>query len=213
MRYAQSETYYPDYMEAGDHITGVRVGIFRPADHYWLDWNDLTFKASGWTTRYQSLTEHENGVWCYSTGWALPNADATYREVFEITDGADTWYEFGRIIVINDPVFDLSADVTAIKNKTDNLPVSIKKNVALNNFEFLMVDSADHITPKTGLTVSGYISKDGGAFSALTNSVTEISNGIYKVNLTQAEMNADVITLRFTATGADDRFITIFTDA
>lgn len=103
------------------------------------------------------------------------------------------------------------SDLNAIKAKTDNQPAGIPKNVALSNFEFLMVDSTDHITPKTGLTVSGEISKDGGAFASLTNSVTEISNGVYKVNITQTEMNADVITLKFTGTGADQRTITIKT--
>lgn len=111
------------------------------------------------------------------------------------------WTDGGRLDLLID----------AIKAKTDNQPAGIPKNVALSNFEFLMIDSSDHITPKTGLTVAGTISKDGGAFGALTNSVSEIANGVYKVNITQTEMNADVITLKFTATGADQRTITIKT--
>ena len=74
-----------------------------------------------------------------------------------------------------------------------------------------MVDATDFATPETGLTVAGNISKDGGAFAALTNSVAEIGNGTYKVTLTATEMNADVVLLRFTATGAADRFVTILT--
>ncbi len=87
----------------------------------------------------------------------------------------------------------------------------IKKNVALSSFEFLMRDSTNH-APAASLTVSATISKDGGAFASTTNSVTEVANGIYKISLTQTEMNADKVTLRFTATGADDSFVSIVTD-
>ena len=86
------------------------------------------------------------------------------------------------------------------------------KNVALDNFGFLMVLSSDHISPATGKTVTSKISKDGGAFAAGTNSVVEISDGFYKINLTQAEMNADVIALIFKETDCDQRSITLFTN-
>lgn len=74
-----------------------------------------------------------------------------------------------------------------------------------------MVLSSDHVTASTGETVTGTISKDGGAFAALTNAISEIGNGMYKVNLTQTEMNADVITLKFTAANSDQRVITVYT--
>lgn len=89
----------------------------------------------------------------------------------------------------------------------------VKKNTALANFEFLMLDSADHVTPKTGLTVTGTVSLDGAAFGALTNSVAELSDGIYTINLAAADLNGNVCTLLFTATGADNRYITIVTQA
>jgi hypothetical protein len=88
----------------------------------------------------------------------------------------------------------------------------IKKNTALANFMFLMVDSADHVTPKTGLTVTAERSLDGAAFAGCANSVAEISNGLYKISLATTDLNADTVTLRFTATGADDRVISIVTE-
>jgi hypothetical protein len=88
----------------------------------------------------------------------------------------------------------------------------IKKNTALSNFEFLMTDSTNH-NPATGLTVTGTVSIDGAAFASLTNSVTEVANGIYKINLAAADVNGTVITLRFVASGADDQLITIITQA
>lgn len=87
----------------------------------------------------------------------------------------------------------------------------IRKNTALNAFEILMTDATTH-NPATGLAVSVTRSIDGGAFSAGTlGAVTEVSNGIYKFNLGAADMNGNVITLRATATGADDLFMTIWT--
>ncbi len=103
----------------------------------------------------------------------------------------------------------LPADVDAIKAKTDNQPAGVPKNVALSNFMFLMMDSADHITPKTGLTITATISKDGAAFGPSSNSASEVSSGMYKIDWIQAEMNADIVTFKFTAAGADDRFLTL----
>lgn len=87
----------------------------------------------------------------------------------------------------------------------------IRKNTALANFEILMTDAATH-NPATGKTVAVTRSIDGGAFSAGTlGAVSEVSNGIYKFNIGAADLNGSVITLRATATGADDLFVTIWT--
>lgn len=89
----------------------------------------------------------------------------------------------------------------------------IKKNTALNAFEFLMRQSADHISPATGLTITAERSIDGAAFAACANAVTEVGNGIYKIDLAAADLNGTVITLKFTAVNADTRYITIITQA
>ena len=54
---------------------------------------------------------------------------------------------------------------------------------------FLMVDSTDHITGKTGLTVTVTLSKAGGSFGAAGDTVTEISSGWYKIALTTTDTN------------------------
>jgi len=107
----------------------------------------------------------------------------------------------------------MQSDVTAIKTKTDALPSQYKKGVAYSNFSTFIVLSSDSKTPGTGLTITGQIQKDGGSFAALTNSITEIALGFYRVDLTAAEMTADTINLVFSATGADDRSMTISTNA
>ena len=88
--------------------------------------------------------------------------------------------------------------------------IFIKKNTALANFMFTMTDSTTN-APKTGLTVTATRSIDGAAFAACANSVSEVSSGWYKINLAATDVNGTVIALRFSATGANDRDLTIVT--
>jgi hypothetical protein len=65
-------------------------------------------------------------------------------------------------------------------------------------WEFTMVDVYDYATPKTGITPSVAISKDGGAFSTIGNG-TEIGNGMYKRDITDTDYQT--IVLKATASG------------
>jgi hypothetical protein len=69
---------------------------------------------------------------------------------------------------------------------------------------FLMVDSADHISAKTGLTPTVTLSKSGAAFAAPAGAVTEVGSGWYKVagNATDTGTLGPLV-LHATATGAD----------
>lgn len=88
---------------------------------------------------------------------------------------------------------------------------NVKKNQALSSFEFVMTDSTTH-APATGKAVTVTRSIDGGAFGAGTlSAVTEVSNGIYKVNFGAGDLNGNVIVLRATATACDDTFERIVT--
>jgi len=91
--------------------------------------------------------------------------------------------------------------------------LAIAKNTALANFEFPLFSSSDHVTPTAGLTVTAQRSIDGGAFASCVNAVSEVSNGVYKISLAASDLNGDVITLRFTATGADAQLFTLVTQA
>ena len=102
----------------------------------------------------------------------------------------------------------VSADIAAVQA---DLPAKVAKNVALSNFQFVMIDSTDDVTPKTGETITAQRSIDGGALAACANSATELSNGIYQIDLAATDLNGDVITLRFSSTNANDRLVTIVT--
>ena len=58
--------------------------------------------------------------------------------------------------------------------------------------------------PVTGAAsaITGKASKDGAAFSALTNTPSELEGGIYYISLSQAETNADAIAVIFTSSNA-----------
>lgn len=58
------------------------------------------------------------------------------------------------------------------------------------------------------------VSKDGAAFVNSTNSVTEIANGVYFLDLTASEMNADTVAIvvRTTTVGAKNTPIVLYTE-
>ncbi len=91
--------------------------------------------------------------------------------------------------------------------------ITVKKNTALANFEFVMYQSGDHVTPATGLTITSTRSIDGGALLAAANVATEVGGGVYKINLAAADLNGNVIMFRFAATGADATFAEFLTQA
>ena len=86
-----------------------------------------------------------------------------------------------------------------------------QKNQALNDLEFLMVLSSDAKTPAPGLTVTGQRSLDGAAFVAVSGTIAEVGNGIYQFDALAADMNADLLTFRFSSGTALDTNVTIKT--
>lgn len=120
----------------------------------------------------------------------------------------------------------IDTEVAAIKAKTDNLPSDpadasdiaaafttltmtvntsrYQKNAIAADIPVVMVDSTDHVTRKTGLTLTVQRSIDGGtSWSATTGTATEAANGLYYFDASAADMNGNNIVLRFTGTAAD----------
>lgn len=100
---------------------------------------------------------------------------------------------------------------TVTSGVTFNVGLRVQKNLALSSFVFYLTSSVDHVSPAVGVTVTATRSLDGAAFAACANSVTEIANGYYKINLAAADLNAKVVALSFTGVGADGRALTILT--
>lgn len=157
------------------------------------------------------------------TAWATnPDATSTYA-IYADSNIANDNQAFppnfaslgidsgGNIAIVNEVVaLDTNLDKTGYSLASGQL--FIKKNVALNNFQFVLTDSTTH-APKTGVTVTATRDIDGGGFAACANAVTEIANGWYTINLAASDLNGTVISLRFTGAGTDDRNITIITQS
>lgn len=83
----------------------------------------------------------------------------------------------------------------------------LKQNTAVNK-TILMIDSGDHVTGKTGLTITKYVTKAAGTPGATTITTTELDStnvkGVYK--LAFADSDVDTLgdfQLHLTASGAD----------
>ncbi len=82
--------------------------------------------------------------------------------------------------------------------------MKLLKQSTVYNLVVLMVDSSDHVTGKTGLTLTITASKDGGAFASITPTVTELSYGMYKLALTSSHTDTvGDLAIHVTGTGAD----------
>jgi hypothetical protein len=67
-----------------------------------------------------------------------------------------------------------------------------------------MVDSTDHVSGKTGLTLTITASKNGAAFASITPTVTELTYGLYSLALTSSHTDTlGDLTVHCTGTAAD----------
>jgi hypothetical protein len=81
--------------------------------------------------------------------------------------------------------------------------VLLKQSTA-RNLSVFMTDSADHITGKTGLTLTITASKDGAAFASITPTVTERGTGWYSLALTTSHTDTlGDLAFHITSAGAD----------
>lgn len=99
-RYAQSETYRPEYTEGHSGVSAVSFGVCRLTDGYWWDFVASAFQDANDNDSYQSMTEGSNGLWINTTGWAIPDADSQYKIQFKVTDGTGTFYPDGPKLVV-----------------------------------------------------------------------------------------------------------------
>ena len=174
--------------------------------------------ANGWYKVTLTTTETNTlgDLAFYITASGADDTDFCDQVVVDLP-GATVSSVTGAVGSVTGAVGSVTAGVTVTTNN-DKTGYSLTagqllpaKNAGLNNFEFYLTSSTDHISPATGATVTAQRSIDGGAFASCANSVAEVSNGVYKINLAASDLNGTVITLRFTATTADTRILTLIT--
>lgn len=86
----------------GIHVTGQTptVKIQKASNGYWYDFNDNTFKASGWTTKAIVLTEDATDGMYYRV--FTPPATETSAEVYIfVVDNTDLTYADHNSLVVN----------------------------------------------------------------------------------------------------------------
>lgn len=82
--------------------------------------------------------------------------------------------------------------------------MSLLKQSTARDKMVLMVDSTDHVTGKTGLTLTIAASKNGAAFASISPTVTERGNGWYSIALTSSHTDTlGDLALHITGTAAD----------
>lgn len=133
---------------------------------------------------------------------------ATYSEANDTPVGSER-YDWGGDAAI---VFPDNFDLLSINaDGRVSILTGVIRGEAINNFEFFMASSADHVTGKTGLTVTATRSIDGAAFAACANAVSEVGGGVYKINIATTDLDGVTVLLKFTAPDADTRIIEIIT--
>lgn len=91
--------------------------------------------------------------------------------------------------------------VTCDSTNSVKIQTPLKKNTGFN-LAFVMRDSSGNA--KTGLSVTAQAVLNNGTFGSCTNIPSEIAYGWYYIVLAAADVNAQSVGLRFSASGAQD---------
>lgn len=154
-----------------------------------------------------AVTEIANGFYYILLGMADVGTLGDLSFYITSTGGSGTSVPVAFVDQVSTYVM---GDLNIDSNGNVAINSSVKKNQASNGFMFMMTNSTTH-APQTGLIVTAQRSLAGAGFAPCANSVTELSNGIYSINLAASDVNASSIMFRFTSATADDLNILIMT--
>lgn len=193
----------------GDGITGLtlKFSIYNLGNSMYWDNSSGLFNSVSEVLNTGS--EIGQGLYEYVLASAYDATVSEYRVRIEATDtiSGDVYDVSDSFIILHDT----KTDVSAIKAKTDNLPEAIKKNTAYTKFPFMLFQSADGVSPATGISVTAEVLIDGGAFGAMANSAVEDSDGHYHIDLATSDVNGTFVTFKLSGSGARTRVISFKT--
>jgi hypothetical protein len=90
----------------------------------YLDWSLMAFKASGWVTKYKTMTGVERGH--YYTLLSLPTlgavAGASYVAQFNVNNGADVQGEAEDVLLVTSVATDAALLRKALTNRMEESP-------------------------------------------------------------------------------------------
>jgi len=141
-----------------------------------------------------------------TAGYTAPDNASIVAAAADAAELNDTKLTTARAAVLDDWMNGGRLDLLL-----DAIPTTIrmKKNTALAGWQIVIFGTSGD--PATGKTVSGVVSKDGGAFGSLTNAVSEVSLGAYTVDLAAGDTNGNNLLFAFTATGCKTLFVKVVT--
>jgi hypothetical protein len=176
-------------------------------------WNTYSIGAASITRATNgTITIYEEGGATQFTTGVTDTEDSAATGVHRVAiDTSNADYEAGKdyAVILTGAVIDgrtVNAVLAhfSIENRFDP---SVPKINQAHSFNVYMVDSTDHVTPETGLTLTVEVSKSGAGYAAYTGSVTNVGSGTYRINAAAADMNDANPIFKATATGADAQLV------
>ncbi len=168
---AQGSTFFANYLETGTYITSVDVLIQRESDGLFLDFSDLTFKASGHVTPARGLTEvtppgQSLSVWRDVTGYVLPAADTAYLPIYADSDGGLMPGERVEVKGAGPSTFRAAVDTVA----------SVSTVATVSNPVDLLQTAADKVWASTARTLTSFGTLSADIWNRLTNGITTVGS-------------------------------------
>lgn len=149
------------------------------------------------------------------------NNQYNFGDAYEVLDNVQRAITDGNVTAIDhlgDPINPVltAFGVDTTRELSTSPALNVKEGVPVKGvafeFTFVMRLSSDHSSPLLGATVTAEVRKAGEAvFSAAAGVVNEISNGVYVMTATSADMNSKSVSFRFSEATADDVVINMST--
>lgn len=146
---------------SGNHVTGetVTLKVRRASDGHWFDFNDSTFKASGWTSKSANLSEDATEGFYYYL-WTPPGSETAANQYSLCLDNASaTWGDHQCVTVSYQAIsdFDASGDTVTVGTNNDKTGYSLSQTFPANFADLSITAGTGRVTigAVAGTSVSG----------------------------------------------------------
>lgn len=212
---------------AGAGITGltVKFSIYKPSTSKYWDDGSSAFNSVGEVLNTASPIGH--GLYEYEMTGGYDSEDEPYQIRVQATqsvtgDIADKMIAQGvnaggtgdaaTSLELAEHDVDIKLITGAIKLKTDSLPHSIRKNTAIPDFKFIMLDAVTgNPTAEASVTASRKLDDDA-TWSSMVGTKLNNGDGAYSIDINAVDTDCGAGVWKFTAPGAKTTFITFVTE-
>ncbi len=140
--------------EDNEYLTGltdVLIQIKRKSDGYFLDFNDDTFKASGWTEKEHQMTEDSGLTGTYYYDFVVPNTEEIYiiRVTSETADNSPFDDELRVINTDLNTLNDIIKRILGLTKENQRIFSPVYSNGYLTSATIKIYETADDCTNDT----------------------------------------------------------------